>query len=101
MLDDSGNPCLQSLFWIFFVKNCLCRRVAKVVAPKRESLKLAEDDLKREEDLLQIKRNELQEVTDKLQLLYDDLKEKQTKMKVRNIFVYNKRFKHIAEFDCM
>jgi len=70
----------ENTFIITILKLC---RVAKVVAPKKESLKLAEDDLKREEDLLQIKRNELQEVTDKLQLLYDDLKEKQTKMKVR------------------
>ena len=61
--------------------------MAKVVAPKRESLKLAEDDLAREMELLQIKRNELQEVTDKLQLLHDDLKDKQTKKKVGEVKV--------------
>ena len=47
------------------------------MAPKKQRLKAAEDDLAREMELLQIKRNELQEVTDKLQLLNDDLKEKQ------------------------
>lgn len=69
-------------------------RVAKVVAPKRQSLIEAEDDLAREMELLEIKRNELQEVTDKLQLLNDDLKEKQQRQQVntknRNLFLFLK-----------
>ena len=72
--------------------------MAKVVAPKKQSLKVAEDDLAREMDRLQIKRNELQEVTNKLQLLYDDLEEKQLQNKV----VYNiiDSVQHLVIFHC-
>ena len=62
------------------------------MAPKKQRLKAAEDDLAREMELLQIKRNELQEVTDKLQLLNDDLKEKQQRQHVNlmiELILYN------------
>lgn len=48
-------------------------RVAKVVAPKQERLKLAEDELAVQMDKLSVKRAELKEVEDRLQRLNDDL----------------------------
>ncbi|GAA6232467.1 dynein heavy chain 3, axonemal [Lates japonicus] len=48
-------------------------RVAKVVAPKKERLKLAEDELAVQMEMLTVKRAELKEVEDRLQSLNDDL----------------------------
>ncbi|XP_034748215.1 dynein heavy chain 3, axonemal isoform X1 [Etheostoma cragini] len=48
-------------------------RVAKVVAPKKERLKLAEDELAVQMDMLTVKRAELKKVVDRLQSLNDDL----------------------------
>nr|XP_046272658.1 dynein axonemal heavy chain 3 isoform X3 [Scatophagus argus] len=48
-------------------------RVAKVVAPKKERLKLAEDELAVQMEMLTVKRAELKEVEDRLQNLNDDL----------------------------
>lgn len=48
-------------------------RVAKVVAPKKERLKMAEDELAAQMKMLDVKRAELKEVEDKLQVLNDDL----------------------------
>lgn len=48
-------------------------RVAKVVAPKKERLKLAEDELGVQMEMLAVKRGELKEVEDRLQSLNDDL----------------------------
>ncbi|TNM97969.1 hypothetical protein fugu_014215 [Takifugu bimaculatus] len=48
-------------------------RVAKVVAPKKERLKMAEDELAAQMKMLDVKRGELKEVEDKLQVLNDDL----------------------------
>lgn len=48
-------------------------RVAKVVAPKKERLKLAEDELAVQMGMLAVKRAELKEVEDRLQSLNDDL----------------------------
>ncbi|KAL0984291.1 hypothetical protein UPYG_G00139540 [Umbra pygmaea] len=46
-------------------------RVAKVVAPKKEKLKAAEDELSVQMQMLSVKRAELKEVVDKLQDLND------------------------------
>ncbi|XP_069555861.1 dynein axonemal heavy chain 3 [Brachyistius frenatus] len=48
-------------------------RVAKVVAPKKERLKLAEDELGVQMEMLAVKRAELKKVVDRLQSLNDDL----------------------------
>lgn len=48
-------------------------RVAKVVGPKKERLKLAEDELSVQMEMLNIKRAELKTVVDRLQSLNDDL----------------------------
>ncbi|XP_056255668.1 dynein axonemal heavy chain 3 [Seriola aureovittata] len=48
-------------------------RVAKVVAPKKERLKLAEDELAVQMEMLTVKRAELKKVEDRLQSLNDDL----------------------------
>ncbi|XP_058476444.1 dynein axonemal heavy chain 3-like [Solea solea] len=48
-------------------------RVAKVVAPKKEKLKEAEDELATQMEMLAVKRGELKEVEDRLQTLNDDL----------------------------
>ncbi|KAK7898572.1 hypothetical protein WMY93_019425 [Mugilogobius chulae] len=48
-------------------------RVAKVVAPKKEKLKLAEAELFVQMDMLTVKRAELKTVVDRLQRLNDDL----------------------------
>lgn len=48
-------------------------RVAKVVAPKKERLKMAEDELAAQMKMLDVKRGELKEVEDKLQVLNDEL----------------------------
>ncbi|XP_008419893.1 dynein heavy chain 3, axonemal isoform X1 [Poecilia reticulata] len=48
-------------------------RVIKVVAPKRERLKLAENELAIQMDMLSVKRAELKKVEDRLQSLNDDL----------------------------
>lgn len=48
-------------------------RVIKVVAPKRERLKLAENELAIQMDMLAVKRAELKKVEDRLQSLNDDL----------------------------
>ncbi|XP_032391909.1 dynein heavy chain 3, axonemal isoform X2 [Etheostoma spectabile] len=48
-------------------------RVAKVVAPKKERLKLAEDELAVQMEMLTVKRAELKKVVDRLQSLNDDL----------------------------
>ncbi|XP_068431186.1 dynein axonemal heavy chain 3 isoform X2 [Clinocottus analis] len=48
-------------------------RVAKVVAPKKERLKLAEDELAVQMATLTVKRTELKKVEDRLQSLNDDL----------------------------
>ncbi|PAA63386.1 hypothetical protein BOX15_Mlig017039g2 [Macrostomum lignano] len=55
--------------------------VAKVVAPKKEKLKIAEADLQEQMTKLNAKRAELKEVQDKLQALYDELEENQNKKK--------------------
>lgn len=47
-------------------------RVAKVVAPKKEKLKLAEEELDVQMKMLSVKRAELKEVVDRLQSLNDD-----------------------------
>ncbi|KAL7390222.1 hypothetical protein ABVT39_017308 [Epinephelus coioides] len=56
-------------------------RVAKVVAPKKERLKLAEDELAVQMAMLAVKRAELKEVEDRLQSLNDDLAAKIHKKK--------------------
>ncbi|KAI3358460.1 hypothetical protein L3Q82_014895 [Scortum barcoo] len=48
-------------------------RVAKVVAPKKERLKLAQDELGIQMEMLAVKRAELKKVEDRLQSLNDDL----------------------------
>ncbi|CAG5890787.1 unnamed protein product [Menidia menidia] len=48
-------------------------RVAKVVAPKKERLKLAEEELSVQMEMLSVKRAELKTVVDRLQSLNDDL----------------------------
>uniref|UniRef100_A0A7N6BTR8 Dynein axonemal heavy chain 7 n=1 Tax=Anabas testudineus TaxID=64144 RepID=A0A7N6BTR8_ANATE len=48
-------------------------RVAKVVAPKKERLKLAEEELAVQMEMLSVKRAELKKVQDRLQSLNDDL----------------------------
>ncbi|XP_024913275.1 dynein heavy chain 3, axonemal-like [Cynoglossus semilaevis] len=50
-------------------------RVAKVVAPKKEKLKEAEDELATQMEMLTVKRAELKEVEDRLQCLNDELEE--------------------------
>uniref|UniRef100_A0A8C9Z160 Dynein axonemal heavy chain 3 n=1 Tax=Sander lucioperca TaxID=283035 RepID=A0A8C9Z160_SANLU len=56
-------------------------RVAKVVAPKKERLKLAEDELAVQMEMLTVKRAELKKVEDRLQSLNDDLAAMITKKK--------------------
>lgn len=48
-------------------------RVAKVVAPKKERLKMAEDELAAQMKMLDVKRGQLKKVEDKLQVLNDEL----------------------------
>ena len=48
-------------------------RVAKVVAPKKERLKMAEEELSVQMEMLTVKRAELKKVVDRLQSLNDDL----------------------------
>lgn len=48
-------------------------RVAKVVAPKMESLKMAEEELAVQMEMLAVKRSALKEVEDRLQSLNDEL----------------------------
>ncbi|KAI4817446.1 hypothetical protein KUCAC02_010847 [Chaenocephalus aceratus] len=48
-------------------------RVAKLVAPKKERLKLAEDELAVQMEMLSVKRAELKKVVDRLQSLNDNL----------------------------
>lgn len=48
-------------------------RVAKVVAPKKERLKVAEDELAVQMEMLTVKRAELKKVEDRLQSLNDEL----------------------------
>ena len=50
-------------------------RVTKVVAPKKERLKLAQDELSVQMELLSVKRAELKEVEDRLQNLNDHFAE--------------------------
>ncbi|XP_075305326.1 dynein axonemal heavy chain 3 [Odontesthes bonariensis] len=56
-------------------------RVAKVVAPKKERLKLAEEELSVQMEMLTVKRAELKKVEDRLQRLNDDLAAMITKKK--------------------
>lgn len=48
-------------------------RVAKVVAPKMERLKMAEEELAVQMEMLAVKRSALKEVEDRLQILNDEL----------------------------
>nr|XP_019946415.1 PREDICTED: dynein heavy chain 3, axonemal [Paralichthys olivaceus] len=48
-------------------------RISKIVAPKKESLKLAEEELSVQMEMLSVKRAELKEVEERLQSLNDDL----------------------------
>lgn len=60
-------------------------RVAKVVAPKKERLKTAEEELAVQLDKLAVKRAELQTVVDRLQMLNNDLQAMvQKKMDLEN-----------------
>ncbi|KAJ0065373.1 hypothetical protein NL108_007570 [Boleophthalmus pectinirostris] len=56
-------------------------RMAKVVAPKKERLKLAEAELSVQMDMLSVKRTELKTVEDRLQRLNDDLQAMNRKKK--------------------
>nr|XP_043909238.1 dynein axonemal heavy chain 3-like [Solea senegalensis] len=56
--------------------------VAKVVAPKKERLKQAEDELAAQMEMLTVKRAELKEVEDRLQSLYDELAKMMRKKEV-------------------
>ena len=61
------------------------RRVAKIVAPKKESLKEAEAELAVAMEALEKKRSDLREVQEKLQRLQSKLEEnKQKKIDLEN-----------------
>ncbi|XP_076804480.1 dynein axonemal heavy chain 3-like isoform X3 [Clavelina lepadiformis] len=79
IIRNVSSACEGLCSWVLAIE--VYDRVAKVVAPKRQSLLEAEDDLAREMGLLQVKRNELQEVTDKLELLNDNLRDKMAEKK--------------------
>uniref|UniRef100_H2YSD8 AAA+ ATPase domain-containing protein n=1 Tax=Ciona savignyi TaxID=51511 RepID=H2YSD8_CIOSA len=74
LIRNVSSACEGLCSWVLAIE--VYDRVAKVIAPKRKSLLLAEDDLERLMSLLQVKRKELEEITNKLQLLNDNLKEK-------------------------
>jgi dynein heavy chain len=63
--------CVGICSWVLAME--VYERVAKVVAPKKEKLKIAEADLAVQMSKLNAKRAELKEVTDKLQALKDEL----------------------------
>uniref|UniRef100_H2YSE4 AAA+ ATPase domain-containing protein n=1 Tax=Ciona savignyi TaxID=51511 RepID=H2YSE4_CIOSA len=81
LIRNVSSACEGLCSWVLAIE--VYDRVAKVIAPKRKSLLLAEDDLERLMSLLQVKRKELEEITNKLQLLNDNLKEKLDEKKVR------------------
>ena len=60
--------------------------MAKVIAPKRQGLFAAEENLDKLMEVLQVKRDELYAVTAKLLQLNNDLEDKQNQKKVRNVF---------------
>jgi dynein heavy chain, axonemal len=70
-LKKVSAACVGLCQWVLALE--VYERVAKVVAPKKEKLKLAEADLAVQMKKLEGKRAELKEVTDKLQALKDEL----------------------------
>lgn len=64
--------CMGLCSWVCAME--MYERVAKVVAPKKEKLRIAEADLKVQTALLNTKRAELKAVLDKLQALKTELK---------------------------
>ena len=57
-----------------------------MIAPKRQGLFAAEENLDKLMEVLQVKRDELYAVTAKLLQLNNDLEDKQNQKKVRNVF---------------
>lgn len=70
-LKKVSAACVGLCSWVLAME--VYERVAKVVAPKKEKLKIAEAELEVQMKKLNAKRAELKEVTDKLQALKDEL----------------------------
>nr|XP_026694595.1 dynein heavy chain 3, axonemal isoform X2 [Ciona intestinalis] len=84
LIRNVSSACEGLCRWVLAIE--VYDRVAKVIAPKRESLIYAEDNLKRLMSLLQVKRDELEEITSKLHGLNNHLQEK---LKEKNTLEHN------------
>lgn len=71
VIKNVSSACEGLCKWVRAME--MYERVAKVVAPKKERLKLAEDELSVQMEMLSVKRAELKEVVDRLQSLNDEL----------------------------
>ena len=80
LIRNSSSACEGLCKWVRAIE--VYDGVAKVVAPKRESLENAERELAEQMAKLNEKRAELQEVTDKLNGLEENLARKQEEQKV-------------------
>lgn len=80
IIKNSSSACEGLCKWVRAID--VYDGVAKVVAPKKESLDKAEAELAEQMAKLSEKRAELKEVTDKLQALEDDLQRKQEEKQV-------------------
>lgn len=80
LVKNSSSACEGLCKWVRAIE--VYDGVAKIVAPKKESLDQAEAELAEQMAKLNQKRAELKEVTDKLQDLEDSLQRKQTEKQV-------------------
>ena len=71
LLKKVSAACVGMCSWVCAME--VYERVAKVVAPKKEKLRIAEGELAVQMKKLELKRAELKEITDKLQALKDEL----------------------------
>lgn len=71
VIKNVSSACEGLCKWVRAME--MYERVAKVVAPKKARLKLAEDELTVQMEMLSVKRAELKEVEDRLQSLNDEL----------------------------
>lgn len=80
LIQKVSSACQGLCKWVIAIVSY--DKIFKIVAPKKESLKKAQDTLNDQMVKLDIKRKELAIVTEKLQILYDELTTKQIDLRV-------------------
>ena len=84
LIKNVSSACQGLCKWIIAISTY--DNIYKVVAPKKESLRVAQEILNDQMAKLEVKRKELAVVTNKLQVLYDRLTTKQIEQRVKQPF---------------